>query len=669
MTHAPFPIYNVDAKPAVIAFSNVGPAIDGHNYDRAIDFCSVAIQEIQRSLLVTALDHRAFALGMKGQFDAAVQDAMKVTTLEPTLATGYYRLSSLYIMQGKQIRAIEAYEHGLRCVSQSDPVYPLLLYGKQEAARQNLKRVDFVANLPSELANSILTEIPKPSIAACLSVSRIWRDRLLKCRRAWCSMTITDKDLQFAGFLSHFAIHVEDLTLNITSQQVWYRYVRSMRQGSFKRLNSLHLTKGTTTCIDSGTIIPMKAALYHMGTTLTRLTLHFGTTLIKVTLSDVLSGLKNLKTLVYSTTTVFADIVGTFPLSAPHHALMDMDLKAESIAGEDITPFLQECPELCRLVLNGCNGNVLDVVDTSCPKLQILGYNSGSKIPGLDPSTGLWKFQATSLRHGEPLAILSFIRRNMNTLRSVYLKVSSRGLEDLGNNAFHDLTLQNLERLTFWGEHTGIIQSLLIRSLSSCTTLSHLTVVKSHNLPSLIEPLLALPRLVYLNLSHITAAAGGGGCLLRLFNAYATDSTSGQPFESIRLRYCDAVTDEVLDALSNITTLKEITLEYLQNVSSRGIDAFFQKLGNTTDIDLIRMGSITDRQLFVLSNVKGLERIRLESLSNVSDHGVLAMVEKAPLLHSLILIGRLSISPQAIARVKWLLKDRPNKIVTRLGNL
>ena len=242
MTHAPFPVYNINAEPAVAAFAQVGLAIDGHDYDQAINSCSIAIQEIQRSLLITALDHRAYALGMKGQFDLAIKDALQMTTLEPSLATGYYRLSRLYVMQGKQIRAIDACEQGLRAIPQNHPVYPLLLYGKQEAIQQNLQRVNFIAALPSELANAILTEIPKPTVVACLSVSRIWRDRLLKCKTAWCSMSITDKDLHTTGLLSYIAIHVEDLKLNITNNKIWHRYVRNMRQGSFKRLNSLLLS-------------------------------------------------------------------------------------------------------------------------------------------------------------------------------------------------------------------------------------------------------------------------------------------------------------------------------------------------------------------------------------------------------------------------------------------
>ncbi|KAG2220586.1 hypothetical protein INT45_008767 [Circinella minor] len=59
-----------------------------------------------------------------------------------------------------------------------------------------------------------------------------------------------------------------------------------------------------------------------------------------------------------------------------HEALIDLQIKAKIITGQDIEPMLQHCQQLRRLVMYTCNETVFDAITRQeADNLEILGYN------------------------------------------------------------------------------------------------------------------------------------------------------------------------------------------------------------------------------------------------------------------------------------------------------
>ncbi|KAI8150000.1 hypothetical protein BJV82DRAFT_6468 [Fennellomyces sp. T-0311] len=648
-----FPIHTLHVNPMECAFTHGDKTIDKHNLP-------VTSMDMTQQL-VALLDNRAHALGVQGKFEAAVKVAQQIIVHMPTLSTGYIRIANLYRMQGMQRHAIDAYAAGLHSVSPDDPRYLHLGDGMAGAKQQAEKRIDFVGLLPVEIVEDIVTLLPTEYRLRSLQVSKTWRKKVLECARAW--RECNDYDVTDASMIAQVAPHVKHLTIGTGNEQTWSDYLISIMEGHFTKIRSFHLTVKFLPSKEN--IDSTMVALSRMDSTLTKLELNLGGTQnTPITLSHVLLAFPRLKSLIYTTTSRLVESIGNTSLLDENHELVDMELDSKYIAGKDILPLLQKCRHMRRLLLNGCNTTVLHAVDMSCPALEILGYNTrGNHVPELTQPTrqrttfGLREFYTKNGSDPEFAAIiLPLIRKNMATLKTVYMNISAWGLHEL-SSMYADLRLDSVDKLTFWGDDSGIIQPLILRSISSCTTLSHLSVSASHDIPGLVDALTALPRLESLELSHIWSSVG---CtyLVRLFDAYAEDTRNIRPFRTISLGYCYVVTDAVLAALSKIRSLENITLSNLRNVSTRGIDAFMNELSNTgtANISLIEMDSIMDDQLIALGKMERLRSINLDELKNVTDYGITEVVNEAQVLRKLTLTRCNSVTLRAIAHAKQKIK-------------
>ncbi|KAI8137600.1 hypothetical protein BJV82DRAFT_583519 [Fennellomyces sp. T-0311] len=193
--------------------------------------------------LIATLDQRAYNLSLKGEFDEAVKVAQDIITSNETSAQGYLRLGEIYGAQGKQRLAIETYDEGLLWVPSTDPCYAILVDEKGKATERSNRCIDFVADLPFELIQNILVDLPKGSKAACLHVSNVWRSKVLNCELIWAAITVEDTDFDkcFAAVLPHIAAYVEDLTMDSSNSHIWFRFMHYMQNGAFKKIKSLHL--------------------------------------------------------------------------------------------------------------------------------------------------------------------------------------------------------------------------------------------------------------------------------------------------------------------------------------------------------------------------------------------------------------------------------------------
>ncbi|KAI8150433.1 hypothetical protein BJV82DRAFT_573575 [Fennellomyces sp. T-0311] len=414
---------------------------------------------------MTVLEHRAYAFGMQGLLEEAVKDAQNMIALAPAISTGYFQLGNIYRMQGKQLSAIKAYDTGLKIVPTSHPYHDQMMKNRELATERSKSRIDFVARLPVEIVDSIISLLPSEAKSISLTVSSVWRNKILKCSDTWKTLTCgSEKDDWATALIPHIGTHVEDLTINTTDRRVFLRYLHCMNAGDFDKLKALKLA---------------------------------------------------------------------------------------------------------------------------------------------------------------------------------------------------DLELKNVNNLAFRGDDSGIIQPLLLRSILSCSTLTHVAASASRDIPGLVNTLAVLPQLEFLEISHDHRTAAGEPDLIQLFKQYSNESRSKQRLKVIWLRYCKTiVTDNVLNALASIHTLEEIAFEGLSNVSTLAVDNVFKKLGKSvSEVRLTEMNIITDSSLLVIGkNLTGLKRIHLEKLKTVTDRGVKYLVEKAPNLESLALIKCESVTPKGISQAKKLTK-------------
>ncbi|KAI8143357.1 hypothetical protein BJV82DRAFT_713554 [Fennellomyces sp. T-0311] len=628
---ASFPIYNLDTDPVQHAFAKVGTAIDNRNYPLAVEFASKTLVLLQQMLELTVLDHRAHALGMQGQFEQAVKDARFVIACNPTLAAGYLRLGEIYQMQGKQMSAMDAYNRGLKHVSKDDPAYAQLLDGKESATKQSETRVDFVDMLPIEVVDNIISLVPNESKSTSLIVSSAWRNKVFNA-------------------LPHIACHVEDLIIDSTDRRVLLRYLFGMNAGNFSKIKSLQLCENATKHINTIMVMSITNAFWHIHSSLTKLVLHLNENSAEIALLDLLSACSNLTTVEYSTTSQLSKVAGELIPANPSTGLVDMHLKATSITGQDMQKLLPHCQQLRRLILCGGDTTVLDIVDRMCPYRETFGFNPDvgevQKLDHSDPKRvfpGLYRFYTKNggLPESAPI-FLPLIRRNMHALKTLYVNISAEDSPFNLTILYSNLKLGKLEKLTFWGDDTGIIQPLILRAISTCTMLTHTEAVVSRDIPGLVDVLMGLPQLEPFGLSHIGSTVGEANLI--------------QLLEII-------VTDNVLTALARIDSLEDITLEGLPSASALGMVEFFKKLSSrVSKAKIVEIDAITDSPLIAIgNNMKDLKMIYLGKLKKVSDDGIIQLTEQLPKLQSLTLASCKHVTQKAIAHAK---KEVKNVVVT-----
>ena len=213
-------------------------------YDQAINASTLALENLTRAL-VAILDIRAASHGKKAEFTQGLRDAFKMIEHVPTLSAGYLRAGNLYAIRGKQADAERIYEQGLRAVS---PVldqagYSLLSEHKEAAKAQQEQRINFV-HFPIEICAHIFSYLSMDTLFGCMSVSRLWRDRILQCASAWYQIELSASSKYAASMYHHFGSlsrHVRSMSLDLSWSSPPNRIPSQLVNGGFTNLRTLKL--------------------------------------------------------------------------------------------------------------------------------------------------------------------------------------------------------------------------------------------------------------------------------------------------------------------------------------------------------------------------------------------------------------------------------------------
>ncbi|KAI9259643.1 hypothetical protein BDA99DRAFT_98380 [Phascolomyces articulosus] len=658
------PACTIDLKPFETSFKNLEVAYTHHDHKQTIQLASTAVDQILRLQLNATLNYRAYAFGMNSQFSQAVKDAHDMIIYNPTSAIGYLRLGSLYQMQGKQVKAIEAYRLGLQSVSQNDADYAQLVCGKELATEQNEKRIDFLQQLPVEVANRIIVMLPHETKAAGLVVSSVWRKRILECGKAWTTLSTGDDDpgtsddnnttsidTRIASSIHEIARYVEYLTLDSQDQRLCTKYLLCMRNGQFSKIKRFFLKAAATKLMTQSISATITLAFWQIRNTLTRLELDYDKNKrVSVKVADVLFTLPHLNTLSFKTESTLSGVIGSMDLvQEPYLSLADLEIRAQakSITGEIIKPLLLQCQRIRRLWLLGCVTTVLEEVNQHSGLQQVFTNNGGSKVPASD--------------------FLPLIYKNMTTLTQVFANLDEASGSNFGGQVkYPNFRLDNLEYLTLW-PNREVEPSDLLRAISNCQKLSSVTTLNIHDIKPLVDTLVKIPPVSYLAVQYVESDCNTES-LVRLFNYYAQESTALAPtaaqqqasprLQSIVLRSCQKLTHPVLSSLAQIMSLQNVTLEDLSMITTDDLHKFLKSLSASVfKISFIKMDCVTDDVLVVLSQLKNILYLHLDELPNITDEGIINLVDNSSKLRKLSIIKCHSIPQSTIFYVKQKISD------------
>ncbi|KAG2222015.1 hypothetical protein INT45_006715 [Circinella minor] len=610
---------------------NTNLCIKNNKIKQAEEQASVAIDYLHQFQLLSLLDTRAYSRSMQGHFELACGDAKKMIECAPQLGDGYIRLGNIFSMYGYQETAIRTFDVGLKHVKglwglRREEVNRLKS-GKSDAIKMKKMCVDIIARVPVEIADRILELLSTHEKVPCLRVSKVWRRKLFDCKEAWRNLVVydTSSDTELAGSAQQFAGHVEHLTLNTSNIQVRSKYLKHIRSADFYRVESLEIPNVYPIECERHNVLSLSNALWQLRYILTTLSINVGNNRTAITIAELVSFTDSLKTLNFSTMCNLTTLAGDFSKVDKDHPLMTLEIRANRIHDQDIEKLLQQCQQLRRLVMNGCDECVFNPLNHVSHNLSILACNyEGNDVPEIkqrktknDNGTGLKMIYTGRLNSSNnPIsgaAIFPLLHKNMKSLETIhcYLSDWSTYERQIQLAIYPGFKLEKLITLkTSWPRNT-LFPLLLqqIAGVETLTTLSVANVCSAKKLVNLIMNLRTPPKVLELH---------------KIIDGSLTENT----ISYIRLIEL-GVTDSVLSCLGQIRSLNNITFSRLQVITNDGILRFISTCsGKLSRVTFVEMYSVTNEIIIALGRFNRMSYLGLKSLRNVTDQGIRGLIEE-----------------------------------------
>lgn len=174
---------------------------ESKKYAEALDSFSKAVVLAQKwsgSDVPAILDRRVTVHVKLGNIDLARKDAMSMIRLNKTDGRGYLRCGQLDCLRDDLAAALRWYEHGLKHVSDSNPLRSTL-----DAQRTKTKDLldqklmasnarDPASTLPAEIVQHIASYLDYIDLVRLLRVSKVWKDTFSRLRPLTDSVDFSD---------------------------------------------------------------------------------------------------------------------------------------------------------------------------------------------------------------------------------------------------------------------------------------------------------------------------------------------------------------------------------------------------------------------------------------------------------------------------------------------
>ncbi|KAJ8657656.1 hypothetical protein O0I10_006722 [Lichtheimia ornata] len=246
--------------------------------------------------ILSALDQRATGLTKCVNFDAALHDAKLMQQLSPSSALGYIREASIYSEQGKQRQVIDICNKGLHMADTKDSDYATLQQAKMDAEHHENTRIDFVRDLPPEIAFTTLIPmlLDDPDISVkedntYFHVSTIWRDYIIRSTDDLYVGPGAEEDPDGTQVIQQ-ADHIKTLEFASDVRGTWLCDL--LRNNNFSSLRQLGIGGLPADCVDD-----LVSSLKLLSNTLTHLQVHQENGHVVLPIGDILDNCPNLVSL------------------------------------------------------------------------------------------------------------------------------------------------------------------------------------------------------------------------------------------------------------------------------------------------------------------------------------------------------------------------------------
>ncbi|KAI7852716.1 hypothetical protein BDC45DRAFT_606977 [Circinella umbellata] len=678
------------------SFEKVKDAYNHRDYTEIIRQATNTIAHIEQLELLLVLEHRAHAFSMKSKFGAAARDAETMIKYAPTLPQGYLCFGKLLSMQGKQARALKVYQEGLDKVPTNNLAYGQLLQAKKTVAKKNNQHFDLVSALPLEVKDEIVKLLSEEERLNLFDVSTTWSQRLENCQKAWKYIYNdhgSDGAIAVSQVLSKIAKHINHLTITEINREMWLKYLEVLENGHFRNLKSLELTDlmlPTVFCTNS--VISLMNGFWKMRYTLTKLNFIFTEDGSPITITDILFHLPHLETLIFDVDDSLADVLGELEgLQEPHRSLIDLTLDTYSTSGDALRPLAKKCPYVRRLRLEMATPSALDIVTNYFHNVEMLGYNNhhelpsshevlnqdynndGPIIPIISMNTMYMEQEQGRLRafysNNEVSRVpgdvfLPLLQKNQKTLEIIHANMSipeHQHQDDEPHDNFRPdyvrtaasvvLNLDRLQKIMFWPDIYEVYEPLFCRMVAP--SLKFFKSVKPSNLFAVVDSLINSQQMPEtLGFTHVPTMHNDPDhtfatqCFVRLFKEYTAKSLLG-PNATKRLinvifDYCYCISDDVLDALANIKTIKGLSFLGDSKITRQGFKDFFIKLNKqNVQISKLKLGGmkgLMDSNMLsdIISSMEYLEVLYLYGMDGLTDDDIKVLIHSAKKLHTFV---------------------------------
>ncbi|KAI9272950.1 hypothetical protein BDA99DRAFT_499617 [Phascolomyces articulosus] len=635
--------------------------VEQRAFQTAIDSSTQIINHLFDDML-TALDTRAAAYGMNMQIDLGLRDAHRIMSCAPMVATGYLRAGQLYSLSSHYKKAILVYEQGIDTVSYDDsPLWTILLERYNEAKEKMNQRIDFFKTLPYDVMCLVIDWLPFDTIMEMLFVSRIWRDRIATCAKAWSNMQVSSASyhqLENAMMtLSHINQHIQKLELRqLLADQSDKLFVK-MESGAYGALRSLKFFH--CQMFDYRYCMNVLQKLH-----ITLEELFFDTNDTEdmvIPLDTLLTTCTHLKRLHCQQANIIltADMFDNFPTTRVLiHSLIDMTLHFRTIDTSLLEQILYVCPKLLRLEVSHCDTTAVEIIRKTCQNLYSLGINTyadnldkeeSNTLLSPPPSStaepsaiGIRRLYMSLNREGiEPMLLLADHAHTIEKLRLRYRDLGDQESLRLGARPLNTFVYTRLTSLSL------VYNSYRVNRVAACV-LSRCPLLESLHLGfqeqmdgKLFQ---SIGRLENLKELSIRCAAFQMTCcdeLGAMMRTFATRAKIGKTsLEKLILNECYGQFNEVfLEPLADIPTLRMVHFEDL-DIDKTNFEKFTKALSSSTaasgssstssqhrpsmlhSIVLSDLDCVSDESLRHISYIHSLRYLKLYRVVNITPVGI-----------------------------------------------
>ncbi|KAI8143139.1 hypothetical protein BJV82DRAFT_578868 [Fennellomyces sp. T-0311] len=600
---------------------------------KAVEYFENAIKELNGQA-----DNDAVGLAKVGRFPQALEMAREMIETNPTSADAYLCTAEIYMLQCKPQMAVRACAAGLKKAKKTDPQYKALTPSKKRAEEQQEIKVDFVERLPADVLELIFSRVEAEQRLLCMSVSKIWKQRIAQSAGAWRELVLNTKTPlapldPMLAHVNHFTIYSHDTANVVRSYDVLLdNKVKNVQTLNFYVNNHVPATNR------------FDRIFHRFENTLTTLTLNQHGTSPKRTLPSVgwiLSRCPELADLTYESQHLLstkAQKTG-FPRTSK---LKRLRLRAMAtrdggrISDAVFKAIGKCCTQLVYLDAEKCDVSSIDVIKQEFKELKQLYFNTSNfRFKPLPKSNGeeqgltvvTFKDNARTQPDGDR-HVVPLILDNQSTLRKLVLTQStvftgfSSGFTPGPTRAdawqaltnFHGSQLRKLvihvkckqEYVTSVINHAPKLESINIQDYATNSTMEA------------VGNLQHLRKLKLFKHSDELTTAG----LTSLFSRLAENNT----IECLSLHSVWNLKDEALVKIASINSLQSVNIEECDYISANGLKRLFatvikNKQSSLVRMDLICLEMLTDAAVKGLVAIKNLKTISIDYAERLTDQG------------------------------------------------